>query len=75
LAEAERTVEDRLREEYFTLRAFASWHFHAARWRKYKPDVRLTGIGEHLGMRERTREVVRALRAFEEQFEALAHQD
>ena len=41
----------------------------------YKPDARLIGIGEHLGMLERTRDVVSAIRAFEEQFEALARQD
>jgi hypothetical protein len=41
----------------------------------YKPDARLSGIGEHFGMLERTRDVARALKAFEEQFEALARQD
>jgi hypothetical protein len=38
----------------------------------YKPDARLSGIADHRGMRERTRDVVVALKAFEEQFEALA---
>lgn len=41
----------------------------------YKPDPRLNGIAEDRGMRERTTDVVNALRAFEEQFEALARQD
>ena len=41
----------------------------------YKPDARLIGIAQHLGMRERTRDVIKALRAFEEYFEALARQD
>ncbi len=40
----------------------------------YKPDARLRGIAEHRGMRERTRDVAKAFRAFEEQFEALARQ-
>jgi hypothetical protein len=41
----------------------------------YKPDVRLAGITQHRGMQERTGDVAMALRAFEEQFEALARQD
>jgi hypothetical protein len=40
-----------------------------------KPDARLSAIAQHLGMLERTRDVVNRLRAFEEQFEALARQD
>lgn len=41
----------------------------------YKPDVGLSGIAEHFGMRERTRDVAKALKAFEEQFETLARRD
>jgi hypothetical protein len=41
----------------------------------YKPDARLGGISEHLGMLSRTRDVMKALKAFEEQFEALARQE
>lgn len=41
----------------------------------YKPDARLGQIALHLGMRQRTTDVVKALRAFEEQLEALARQD
>lgn len=41
----------------------------------YKPAARLGQIALSLGMRERTRDVAKALRAFEEQFEALARQD
>jgi len=37
----------------------------------YKPDPGLRGINKHLGMRERTREVFKALEAFEEQFDSL----
>jgi ppGpp synthetase/RelA/SpoT-type nucleotidyltranferase len=40
----------------------------------YKPDARLVRIALHRGMRERTRDVVMALKAFEEQFEALARE-
>lgn len=41
----------------------------------YKPDARISGIAQHLGMLERTRDVAKALRAFEEQFELLVRQD
>jgi hypothetical protein len=40
----------------------------------YKPDVELRGIDQNFGMRERTRDVAKALRAFEEYFEGLARQ-
>ena len=41
----------------------------------YKPDARLGQIALHLGMQQRTADVVKALRAFEDQFETLARQD
>lgn len=40
----------------------------------YKPDIELRGIDQNFGMRERTRDVTKALRAFEEYFEGLARQ-
>jgi hypothetical protein len=41
----------------------------------YKPDARRSGTAGHFGMQQRTRDVTKALRAFEEQFEELARQD
>jgi hypothetical protein len=40
----------------------------------YKPDARLAAIAEHFGTLERTRDVAKALQAFERQFEALVRQ-
>lgn len=37
----------------------------------YKPEPQLSGIARHSGMMQRTADVLQALRAFEEQFEAL----
>jgi ppGpp synthetase/RelA/SpoT-type nucleotidyltranferase len=37
----------------------------------YKPDLRLRGVARHRGMMTRRAEVLQALKAFEEQFEAL----
>ena len=37
----------------------------------YKPDPRLKFMGEHRGLKQRRTEVLEALKAFEEQFEAL----
>jgi len=41
----------------------------------YKPEPRLAGIARHIGMMQRTTEVLQALKAFEEQFEALIPSD
>jgi hypothetical protein len=37
----------------------------------YKPDVRLKGVARHPAMVQRRTDVMQALKAFEQQFEAL----
>jgi ppGpp synthetase/RelA/SpoT-type nucleotidyltranferase len=65
----------RVKEEYQVVSMLTGLFWEVEHAAIYKPDVRLAGIAQHRGMQERTRDVAMALRAFEEQFEALACQD
>lgn len=68
-------ASDKVKGEYQVVSMLTGLFWEVEHAAIYKPDARLAGIAGHLGMRERTRDVVKALRAFEEQFEALARQD
>jgi ppGpp synthetase/RelA/SpoT-type nucleotidyltranferase len=68
-------ASDKIRGEYQVVSMLIGLFWEVEHSAIYKPDARLSGIAGHRGMRERTRDVVKALRAFEEQFEALARQD
>ncbi|MGA2742362.1 MAG: hypothetical protein ABSG65_33610 [Bryobacteraceae bacterium] len=67
-------ASDRVRGEYQIVSMLTGLFWEVEHAAVYKPDVRLAGITQHRGMQERTRDVVRALRAFEEQFEVLARE-
>ncbi len=67
-------ASDRVKGEYRVVSMLTGLFWEVEHSAIYKPDARLSGIADHRGMRERTRDVVKALRAFEEQFEALARQ-
>ncbi len=66
---------DKVKGEYQVVSMLTGLFWEVEHSAIYKPDARLSGIADHFGMRQRTRDVVKALRAFEEQFEALARQD
>jgi len=68
-------ASDQVRGEYQVVSMLTGLFWEVEHSAIYKPDARLTGIADHRGMRERTKDVARALKAFEEQFEALARQD
>ena len=65
-------ASDKIRGEYQVVPMLTGLFWEVEHSAIYKPDARLSGIGEHFGMQQRTRDVVKALKAFEEQFEALA---
>jgi hypothetical protein len=67
-------ASDRVKGEYQVVSMLTGLFWEVEHSAIYKPDARLAGIGEHLGMQGRTRDVVKALRAFEDQFEALARE-
>jgi ppGpp synthetase/RelA/SpoT-type nucleotidyltranferase len=68
-------ASDKVKGEYQVVSMLTGLFWEVEHSAIYKPDARLGEIGLHLGMRQRTREVVKALRAFEDQFEELARQD
>jgi len=68
-------ASDKVRGEYQVVSMLTGLFSEVEHSAIYKPDARLSGIADHRGMRERTRDVAKALKAFEEQFEALARQD
>jgi ppGpp synthetase/RelA/SpoT-type nucleotidyltranferase len=68
-------ASDKIKGEYQVVSMLTGLFWEVEHSAIYKPDARLSGIADHRGMRERTGDVVKALRAFEEQFEALARQD
>jgi hypothetical protein len=68
-------ASERVRGEYQVVSMLTGLFWEVEHAAVYKPDVRLAGITQHRGMQERTGDVAMALRAFEEQFEALARQD
>jgi ppGpp synthetase/RelA/SpoT-type nucleotidyltranferase len=68
-------ASDKVRGEYQVVSMLTGLFWEVEHSAIYKPDARLSGIADHRGMRERTRDVAKALKAFEEQFEALARQD
>ena len=70
-----RQASDKVKGEYQVVSMLTGLFWEVEHSAIYKPDARLGQIALSLGMRQRTREVVKALRAFEEQFEALARQD
>lgn len=63
---------DKVRGEYQVVSMLTGLFWEVEHSAIYKPDARLGGIGQHLGMLKSTREVVKTLRAFEDQFEVLA---
>jgi ppGpp synthetase/RelA/SpoT-type nucleotidyltranferase len=67
-------ASDRVKGEYQVVSVLTGLFWEVEHAAIYKPDARLRGIADHRGMRERTKDVTRALRAFEDQFEALARQ-
>lgn len=67
-------ASDKVKGEYQVVSMLTGLFWEVEHSAIYKPDARLSGIADHRGMRERTRDVAKALRAFEEQFEALARQ-
>jgi ppGpp synthetase/RelA/SpoT-type nucleotidyltranferase len=68
-------ASDKVRGEYQVVSMLTGLFWEVEHAAIYKPDARLSGIADHRGMRESTRDVAKALKAFEEQFEALARQD
>jgi ppGpp synthetase/RelA/SpoT-type nucleotidyltranferase len=68
-------ASDKVKGEYQVVSMLTGLFWEVEHSAIYKPDVRLSGIADHRGMRERTRDVAKALKAFEEQFEALARQE
>ena len=70
-----RPASDKVKGEYQVVSMLTGLFWEVEHSAIYKPDARLGRIALHLGMRQRTKDVVKALRAFEEQFEALARQD
>jgi ppGpp synthetase/RelA/SpoT-type nucleotidyltranferase len=65
---------DKVKGEYQIVSMLTGLFWEVEHSAIYKPDARLIGIGDHFGMQQRTRDVAKALRAFEEQFETLARQ-
>lgn len=65
---------DRVKGEYQVVSMLIGLFWEVEHSAIYKPDVALRGIDQNFGMRERTRDVAKALRAFEDQFEVLARQ-
>jgi ppGpp synthetase/RelA/SpoT-type nucleotidyltranferase len=61
----------RIRGEYQILSILTGLFWEVEHSAMYKPDLRLAGVARHRGMTERRTEVLQALKAFEEQFEAL----
>lgn len=65
-------ASDKVRGEYQVVSMLTGLFWEVEHSAIYKPDAQLGRIAQRLGMLERTRDVVKALRAFEEQFDALA---
>jgi hypothetical protein len=69
-----RRKSDRIKGEYQVVSMLTGLFWEVEHSAIYKPDIELRGIDQNFGMRERTRDVAKALRAFEEYFEALSRQ-
>ena len=67
-------ASERIKGEYQIVSMLTGLFWEVEHAAIYKPDPRLTGIAMHRGMRDRTRAVTKALRAFEDQFEVLARE-
>jgi hypothetical protein len=68
-------ASDRVKGEYQIVSMLTGLFWEVEHAAIYKPDPRLRRIALHRGMQERTRDVAKALKAFEEDFESLARQD
>ncbi len=63
----------RIRGEYQVVSMLTGLFWEVEHSAIYKPAPRLKGVAQHFLMKQRTREVLGALKAFEDQFEALIH--
>ena len=66
-------ASERIRGEYQIVSMLTGLFWEVEHSTIYKPAPRLKGIAESLAMQQRTKEVNDALKAFEEEFEALIH--
>jgi hypothetical protein len=66
-------ASERIRGEYQIVSMLTGLFWEVEHSAIYKPAPRLKGVVQHLGMQERTKEVLEALKAFEDQFETLIH--
>jgi hypothetical protein len=68
-------ASERIRGEYQIVSMLTGLFWEVEHSAIYKPAPRLKGIARSLAMQQLSKEVVDALRAFEDEFEALIHVD
>jgi ppGpp synthetase/RelA/SpoT-type nucleotidyltranferase len=66
-------ASDRIRGEYQIVSMLLGLFWEVEHSAIYKPAPRLKGVVKSLAMKQRTNEVLEALKAFEDQFETLIH--
>ena len=67
-------ASDRVEAEYQIVSMLKGLFWEVEHAAIYKPDPQLRGLDKNRGMRERTRDVTKALKEFEEYFEKPASQ-